>query len=109
MKKINRLLEKSINLEDYEKIYGQLPTSLSKSAVLAQQQEEEEAQESEYESSEEDPSQDVISNNKHGIAANSTTIGPKQQPVEEDPIANLFNLAFKPTQPNFMPRSMGTG
>ena len=48
MKKINRLLEKSINLEDYEKIYGQLPTSLSKSAVLAQQLEEEEAQESEY-------------------------------------------------------------
>ena len=78
MKKINRLLEKSINLEDYEKIYGQLPTSLSKSAVLAQQLEEEEAQESEYESSEEDPSQDVITNNKHGIAANSTTIGQKQ-------------------------------
>ena len=108
MKKINRLLEKSINLEDYEKIYGQLPTSLSKSAVLAQQLEEEEAQESEYESSEEDPSQDVITNNKHGIASNSTTIGQKQ-PVEEDPIANLFNLAFKPTQPNFMPRSMGAG
>ena len=108
MKKINRLLEKSINLEDYEKIYGQLPTSLSKSAVLAQQQEEEEAQESEYESSEEDPSQDVTSSNKAGIAAKSSIIGQKQ-PVEEDPIANLFNLAFKPTQPNFMPRSMGTG
>ena len=56
MKKINKLLEKSINLEDYEKIYGQLPSSLSKSAGLAQVVEEEEAQESEYESSEEDQS-----------------------------------------------------
>ena len=104
MKKINRLLEKSINLEDYEKIYGQLPTSLSKSALMAQQLEEEEAQESEYESSEEDPSQDVMRGSKGGIPdkAKSTTIG-QQQPVEEDPIANLFNLAFKPTQPNFMP------
>ena len=108
MKKINRLLETSVNLEDYEKIYGKLPSSLSKSALLAQEMEEEEAQESEYESSEEDPSQDVTTSNKDGIASKSSMIGQKQ-PVEEDPIANLFNLAFKPTQPSFMPRSMGAG
>ena len=69
MKKINRLLEKSINLEDYEKIYGHLPSSLSKSAVLAQDLEDEEAQESDYESSEEDPSNDLITSKKGGIAA----------------------------------------